>query len=273
MHLLSRAIWSLVGSLAYFGAAAVNAAGVVEVGIVFPRTNQTYAPTDKFPIVFAVQNAKLAKNLRLSISSFVRNGPDLRGGVANSDAKHDLTYANYTSDPYLVYHYLNLNAEGPYELFSTTIWASCDESRDEVVFLGNSTNLVVRFDVKNGGQNVDLVAATADEDKTCPAQGFAINVTDQTREVRETLDDRVSGTCAVLASSSPTPTANPCRVKIDSAATASMSAALQAALCKGPNPPADCPKENSAAHQLVVAGVASIGAAFGAIGFLLAYSM
>ncbi|RYO77552.1 hypothetical protein DL766_010124 [Monosporascus sp. MC13-8B] len=265
MHLISRAVWSLVGSLAYLGA-VVNAAGVLEIDVVFPRNNETYAPTDKFPIVFALQNAELAKHLKPFINSFVRNGSNLESTFGHSHM--DLAYANYSSEPYFVYHHLNIDTEGPHELFSTAAWQSCDESGDQVGILGNTTNFSVLFTIKRGGQKVDLVAATAN-DKTCSAKdGVAINVTDQTREVPASWD-RPAGTCAVLASSSPTPTVNPCRVKIDTAVAASMSASLHAALCKGPNPPADCPEENTV-QQLAVAGVASVAAAFGAIGFLLA---
>ncbi|KAK6499975.1 hypothetical protein TWF481_010332 [Arthrobotrys musiformis] len=269
MHLLSAA-WSLIGSLAYLGAVA-NAAGVLDFGIVFPRPNETYAPTDKFPVVFALQNAALAKNLGLVINTFVRSGPDLLSGLDGADAKHDLKSANFTtSEPYFVYHFLNITGEGLYELFSTTSWARCDERDNEVIITRNSSNLLARFEIKKGAQMVDLVAATADNTKTCPTQGFALNVTDETREAPEPWDYRPSGTCAVLNSSSPTPTANPCRVKIDSAASESMYAALHTALCKGLNPPADCPKETSAAQQVAVASIVSIAAALGAVGFLLA---
>lgn len=61
MHLVSHAIWSFVCLLACLGS-VVNAAGELEIGVVFPR-NETYAPTDNFPIVFALQNAELAKHL------------------------------------------------------------------------------------------------------------------------------------------------------------------------------------------------------------------
>jgi hypothetical protein len=254
-----------VGSLACLGA-VVNAAGVLEIDVVFPRTNETYAPTDKFPIVFALQNAELAKHLKPSIHLFVRNGSNLESTFGH--ANHDLTYANYSSEPYFVYRYLNIDTEGPHQLFSTASWRNCDESSDQVGILGNTTNFSVHFTIKRGGQEVDLVAATAN-DKTCFTEnGVAINVTDQTYEVPPSWG-RPDGTCAVLASSSPTPTANPCRVKIDTAVAASMSASLHAALCRGLNPPTDCPKKN-AVQQLAVAGVASFAAACGAIGFLLA---
>jgi hypothetical protein len=67
---------------------------------------------------------------------------------------------------------------------------------------------------------VDLIAA---ED------GVAINVTAQTREISDISDGRLVGICAVLVSS-PSPTANPCRAKIDAATAASMSASWNAAI-------------------------------------------
>ena len=257
MNLVSRAVWSLVGSLAYLGAVA-NAAGVLEISVVFPR-NETYAPIDLFPVVFALQNAELAKNLNIDFRSNIRNASF--DGVGGTFFK-DLTHADYSSEPYLVYYYETMNTDGTYDMFSTVAWVSCNENGDQVPIISNDTRLSVDFTIKNGGQQVDLVAATA-KDKTCSAEaGVAINVTDQTREFPD-------GTCAVLASSSPTPTASPCRVQIDTAADASMSASWHDRLCRGSNPPADCPEEN-AVQQLAVVGVAIFAAAFGAAGLLLA---
>jgi len=265
MHLISYAIWPLLGLLAYLGA-AVNAASVLEIDVVFPRTNETYAPIDYFPIVFALQNAELAKHLKPSIYSFVRNGTDLLDTFGHSIT--DLTSTNFSSsEPYFVYHYLKSITEGPHRLFATAIWRSCDESGDQVAIVGHDINLSIYFNVERGGQEVDLVAAT---EKCSPQDGVAINVTDQTHDVPEKLSweqQQLSGTCAVLASSSPTPTADPCRVKIDTTVAASMSAFLKNALCKGLNPPSDCPEE-SAVQKLVVTGVAGFAAASGAIVFL-----
>ncbi|KAL2130718.1 hypothetical protein VTI74DRAFT_6047 [Chaetomium olivicolor] len=269
MYLVSRAVWPLASSLACLGA-VVNAAGMLEIDVVFPRNNETYAPTKYFPIVFALQNAKLAKHLQPEISSFFRNGSDLRSVFGQGI--HDLTYANYSSEPYFVYSYETIDTEGPYELFTTAVWRSCNESGDQVSIQGNHINFSIDFTIKRGGQEVDLLAATTNN-KTCSAEnGVAINVTDQTHEVPPPPywdPYRPDGTCAVLASSSPTPTANPCRVKIDTAVAASISASLHAFVCKGLNPPADCPKEN-AVQQLAISSVASFAAAFGAIVFLLA---
>lgn len=242
----------------------VNAAGgVVEIDVVFPRSNEAYAPTDAFPIVFALQNAQLAKHLEPSIISFVWNGTNTTFG----ESHHDLTNANYSTEPYFVYHWLKIDTEGPYRLFATVSWTSCNVIRDKVSFSSNATNFSIDFTINGGAQEVNLVAATAN-DSPCSAGGVAINVIDETHEVSETLDRR-GGTCAVLAPASPATTANPCRVKVDTAVDASMSAVLHDLSCKGVSPPADCPKEN-AVQKLAVAGVACLAGAFGSITFFFA---
>ena len=265
MHLVSHAFWPLVGSLVCLGS-VVNAAGVVEIDVVFPRSNETYAPMDNFPIVFAVQNPQLAKHLDISVDLFLRNGSNFDNGLGHRGQQ--LTYANASTEPYFANSYHDIDTDGPYELFARLIWSSCDESGEQMAYRVESRNVGIPFTIKKGGQEADLVAATAN-DQTCSAKdGVAINVTDKFHEVPAS-NDQPAGTCAVLASGSPSPTANPCRVKIDTTVAASMSASLAAALCKGPRPPASCPKEN-AVQQLAVAGVASLAALSGAVGFLLA---
>ncbi|KAM7214752.1 hypothetical protein V8F06_009824 [Rhypophila decipiens] len=265
MHFFSSNLWPLLGLSALSG--VVNGAGVLEFDIVFPR-NETYAPTKLFPIVFAVQNPGLAKNIPFLVDWFIRNhtGPE---ETTFGHTESSLSSANITSDPHFIYQYYDLEAEGPYQLFSSANWASCNASSGPVSLLRNSSNFVVNFSIAKDGQSVDLVAATA-KDKTCSAEdGIAFNVTDETGQYP--AQDRLpAGTCAVFATSSPTPTANPCAVQIDTATAASMSASLQATLCKGLNPPADCPKGNHAAERLAVLAVTSFAATFGAVAFFLA---
>jgi len=250
--------------LAYFGA-VVNGAGVLEFDVIFPRTNETYAPSDRFPIVFALQNAELAKHIPISIQSLVRQGADFRSATGDS-----LRHLNPTSPPANpTLFQVNLTTEEPHELFGTVYWAGCDESSNPIAFSSNTTNFSVYFTIKKGGQEANLVTAT---EKCAARDGVAITVTDQTHEVpeRPSWQGQPFGTCAVLVSS-PTPTINPCRFKIDTAAAESMSAVIHAAMCRGLNRPADCPKEEeNAVQQLVVVGVVSFAAALGAIGFLLA---
>ncbi|THC87758.1 hypothetical protein EYZ11_012793 [Aspergillus tanneri] len=55
--------FSLLVGVAVGLGAIVGASGVLEVDLVFPR-NETYAPTDYFPVVFALQNAERARYLK-----------------------------------------------------------------------------------------------------------------------------------------------------------------------------------------------------------------
>ncbi|KAK4249247.1 hypothetical protein C7999DRAFT_30300 [Corynascus novoguineensis] len=275
MYVISRALWPLLGLFACLGT-IVNAANMLEIDLIFPR-NDTYAPTDRsnnaswIPVVFAIQNAEMARHLKLSFESLIWNNSNMN---AFGHADHDLTDANYTSEPYFVYHHLKIDTEGTYSLSSWVSWYICNKTGDQVGFVRSSTNFGVDFTIKKGAQEVDLVAATADE-KTCSTEnGIALNVTNETYEVPPSKKPYyrthlLDGTCAVLTSTSPTTTANPCEVKIDTAVVASMSASLHAWICKGLYPPADCPKDN-AVQQLAVVGIASFVATFGAIGFLLA---
>ncbi|KAK4107829.1 hypothetical protein N656DRAFT_792898 [Canariomyces notabilis] len=223
MHLLSQMAWSAV-ALAYIGTVG-GAADVVEIDLVFPRMNETNAPTDRLPAVFAVQNFEFAQNLRLFIAYMIRNG-------TNSPC----------DEPDLVHDF-------------------------EPGIIVNSTNRAIKFTIEDGGQAVELVAAT-DNDKSCDEEfGVSINVTDKSMEVPSSRNFD-GGTCAVLASSTPTVSPHPCQVQIDSAAAASISASVVADLCASFDPPADCPKDNTA-RRLAVAGTTWLAAALAAFGYIL----
>ncbi|KAL2285877.1 hypothetical protein FJTKL_07576 [Diaporthe vaccinii] len=98
MRLLSRAVWSLAGASAYLGATASAADGVLDIGVVFPRQNETYAPMERFPIVFALQNAELATNLKPLIELVVLNGSMSMLNKVN-ERTFGLQWANFTSEP------------------------------------------------------------------------------------------------------------------------------------------------------------------------------
>ncbi|KAK4125353.1 hypothetical protein N657DRAFT_644220 [Parathielavia appendiculata] len=278
MRLISRTASSLVVLLVCLGVIA-DAAGVLEINVVFPR-NETYAPNPWFPVVFAFRNAHLAQYLRPRIVWSIQNASDALGTVLGGRV-HELSWVNWTiHEPYFVYGFVDLEAaEGQWELFWWGDWLSCDLSGSEPAFKVNKTEPSQRsleFTIKAGGQAVDLVAATANDDTTCVQPGVALNVTDETRwVVDKPLDpnDYGDATCAVLASSTPTPTANPCQVEINSAAASSIWASLTARRCEYRDANdnlagLDCLKDN-AAERLAVAGVACLAAAFGALGYLL----
>ncbi|KAK6512654.1 hypothetical protein TWF481_001535 [Arthrobotrys musiformis] len=273
MRLIPPNLWYLVGVFTYLESVVdAVAPGALEVSVVFPRINETYAPASMFPIVYALENAEMARNLNLVLGVEVRNGPDFFIQYATNHYNLPKTYGDFSRSKgsYFVYEYMRMETEGDYQLASSVHWAHCNLSGNDVAYLFNHTYMSVRvpFNIKEGGRNINLVEITADENETCSVPAFSIDVGTETREV--VVPNPVTGTYAVMASSSPTLTLNPCRVKIDKAADASMLAAVLAANCGGLNPPPACPKGSTAARNLAVGGAAAFAFVLGAVGFLLA---
>ncbi|KAM0331444.1 hypothetical protein ACHAQA_003120 [Verticillium albo-atrum] len=163
MRPASYPTWSLLGATAYLGAIA-NAAGVLDIGLVYPRANETYEPTDEFPFVFAIQNATLAEHLEIAIWFRVLN---MTGSTSDieviSDGTHKVSWANASeNEPYFLWNHLQVSGEGQVRVIWQPAWSKCNESGSEVIIDRNRTeNFLVDFEVKNGGQKADLVAATA----------------------------------------------------------------------------------------------------------------
>ncbi|KAK3947972.1 hypothetical protein QBC32DRAFT_352734 [Pseudoneurospora amorphoporcata] len=273
MHFRSRVTWSLLLSLISLGIVADAAdSGIIEVDLLFPR-NETYAPTEWMPFVFSIRNGELSKHLNPFLRYRGWNTSDL-GAHGFTFRNEKLKFANWSSqNPYFVYNFRNdLQSEGTWWLDWEFYFLSCNEDFTSVldpgapVFLNNTFRRIT-FTIKEGGQPVDLVAATAN-DKTCSEQNIAaINVTGKTQDAPLSGDELPDDICAVVGS--PEPSAIPCQVKVDSAVAASMTASLRDRLCdplRTIDRPDDCP-EDSAAMRLAVAGVACLAAAVGMLGF------
>jgi hypothetical protein len=262
-------------------AATSDTSGVVEVDLVFPR-NDTYAPGPYVPIVFAVQNPKLAALLELEIDFQVLNATNGsivdQGSFGDYWKTEDFNSTNTSSSsPELLYrHYEKLNTEGKWILLWTVYWRNCtDGSRERETDLNyNTQNLPIIFTTKKSAQEIDLVDVTKD-DNCSLNQGMAFNITG-TKEVTGPPD--IGEQCAVLGNTTVTPT--PCAVKIDSTAASSMSAALTASLCSDqyqmlveagriPEPQVSCPTDESAAQQLLVGGMTCLMVGIGALSYLL----
>lgn len=98
----------------------------------------------------------------------------------------------------------------------------------------NDSTWSTTFTIKNSASEVDLVAATATSNKSCPGEygGVAINVSTNKTIGAPCLMDwsggvYTNGIFAVVASQALL-TPDPCRVNLDSAITASMEASLRA---------------------------------------------
>jgi hypothetical protein len=269
MRLASQSIWALVGASGYLFAVA-SAAGVLDIGLVFPRANVTYSPSNDFPIVFAAQNSKLAEYLKLSIWFRVLNMTGDIDLLVDSTFEFDWTSAS-EHDPYLLWTPLKLGGESKLRVAWSLHWMSCNQTHQEVIMERNRTdNFLVDFEVRASGQKVDLVATTnSGNSSNCPNEGVGIDVTDKTLEAATRLLEHA--TCAVVNSSSPTPISNPCKVKIDKATVESMAAVDLKHKCRGYNQPSECPKsdlDNLANPRFAVAGVSTLAAVLGAALFL-----
>lgn len=266
MRLPPQSIWALVGTSGYLSAVA-SAAGVLDIGLVFPRTNATYSPSDDFPIVFAAQSSKLAEHLKLSIWYQVLNMTGDIELLVNSIHEFDWPSA-LEHDPYLLWSPLKLEGESKLRVLWSLHWTSCNQTHQEVILARNSTdNFLVDFEIGASGQEVDLVATTNNGNSAnCPNGGVGINVTAKTLEAATGLS--AHETCAVLGSSSPTLISNPCKVKIDKATVESMAAVDLEEKCRGFDQPSECPKRGLANPQFAVIGVSTLAAAFGAALFL-----
>lgn len=247
----------------------------VEVDLVFPR-NETYSPTDEFPIVFAVQNPQRAELLNLDLSYFI--------GWGDSEYNYTLGRSNLlpanlsSADPYFAYSYFNMNRTNYWYVSWTLRWQSCDE---EALVNDNEGGLFSRshqgtqyFTTDDSApKDVDLVAATADA--TCPnlINSIMIYVTDTIMQSPAELNQAVRDTCVLTVDSPDTANStapDPCRIAIDEQAAASMAAARREECDPSFNtyPPEDCPAKNGALQPAALA-VSSFLAVFGVLRFVL----
>ncbi|XPS80175.1 hypothetical protein M3J07_012161 [Ascochyta lentis] len=270
MRLVFQSIWALVGASTYLGAVA-RAAGVLDISLVFPRTNATYSPADDFPIVFAAQNSKLAEHLKPSVWYKVVNlTADNTESLIDSHFEHDWEFNWTSADPYLMWEHIKIRGEGKLRVIWRPRWTSCDQSHETVGLARNRTadNFLVDFEIRASGEKADLVAATNNGNgENCPNAGVGIDVTDKTLEAP--ILYLAHETCAVLGSSLPTPISNPCKVKIDKAAVESMAAVDLKRRCRGAYPPSECLKGGLANPRFAVVGVSTLAAVLGAALFLV----
>ncbi|KAJ5684483.1 uncharacterized protein N7477_000828 [Penicillium maclennaniae] len=243
MH-FPRASWLLAACIGNVAGAAGT--GVLEVDLIFPR-NDTYPPTNNFPVVFAFQNAQRARYLNPSIQYLMWN---LQTDDTSFTLSHDLGWKNATEETYLAHEVMSFpSQEGRYKLSWSLTWD-----------IHNKTTWATYFTINDSAPQVDLVAATVT--KTCPDEyGMIINVSDKTLKVPSSVEwsgkNWNNDTCAVLANSTSAPTPDPCRVHIDRAAAESINASVTARVCRGSgiDPPDYC--EKNAATRLAVAGVSA----------------
>lgn len=299
MRLSSQTLWSVVVSVVLLGTVpsvayipiipSPNApTAVMQVDLLFPRDDQVYTPTPYMPIVFSVQNPRLARHTYPSMLVRFHNhsDPNERGGM--SYYTQHLNVTDWASnETFFAYTLVDTFAhEGNWSITWHLSWASCKiDDGHEGAFLG----LIERnctcerlsrasFITRNGGQALDLVASTAaaaTANETACAGGVAINVSEETMPL-DTLwqPDWVplSDDTCVIASQTTSSARNACGVRIDPALAANITADARARVCAAVHPPSDC---KSAARRSATVGVGvgvgcGLAAVLGGLGLFLA---
>jgi hypothetical protein len=251
----------LTAFLPCLSAAQLTFPATLEVDLIFPR-NDTYAPTTLMPIVFAIQNSHYAAALDVKFDWTVWQGS---GYNTKFIASREVVLKNAdfsSSDPFFAIDSIPINTtEGVWWFTWTSATGNCSdffELNSDLITPNISLtfqNLVdpdpLIFTTKNGTQQPDLVAATADG--TCNnTESFTYNVT---RILNFTSTPRYDGrsSCAVLESSLPAPDPNPCGVTLNASVASSISAALTSCASQHPTVTACLLKTNdgfSRAEQL-----------------------
>jgi hypothetical protein len=235
--------------------------GIVGVDLVFPR-NETYAPTQFFPIAWAFQDTQLARLLDVNLEFELQGWnvlDNIGAGPRNSSIRLRWLSESLSRDPFFQYSpFQQLSATANWELSWKIYWNSCTNGSSSVDTASGATFTdfaqgSLTFTTRDGAQKPDLVSGT--KDTSCSRNsGVQINV----------IDTQGEGTqaCAVVASPSPASTQTPCRVQIDSAAAASISSSISATLCRSVPVRTDCSMHNeekkSTAQSLTVGSLAGL---------------
>lgn len=229
--------------------------------MVFPR-NETYAPTEDFPVVFAVKNTQHAELLNLRITYIIFNWDDksISGSWPSTTIPEELFRLDWTnlSDPYLAYRYYNGTSPGHWWLTWHLSWQSCDvealddDDSDGGLFTNtysSSRMFTIQHSASEPQKEVDLAAATAvgKWDDHGGSNAVGINVTDTTMNAPSNLNWADCDKCVLTrntTSTTPASSPDPCLISISSEAAASMSAHLFNLRCSWIDPPENCPRDD-----------------------------
>ena len=173
------------------------------------------------PIVFAILSSRFAVPLDLSFQYTFYNGSGIVDNPIITNRELVLKYADFSSsDPYFAIDsvpYMN-TTEGIWTFTWTSFSGNCSHTTingtEDQAALGaglwgthvTHSSAPIEFTIKNGAQQPDLVAATADD--TCANSGnFTFNVTGNLNVTNPPLFNGRSS-CAVL----PTPLSTPLQI-------------------------------------------------------------
>lgn len=241
-------LWAFSCAMSATAAADVTFPVVVEVDIIFPR-NETYAPTPVFPLVFAIQNLAAASAIGpLDITwTLSKHGSELPEETLPIGGQYKVDETNSTDPAYINLWTEELNSAGTYQLYWWFNYYQCLGPKDDPGTRSNNVGNNFTFTIDPGAQQPDLSAVL----DACPTQNATI-VIDEIWPANAGADYE---SCGAVSGSDPS-LANPCAVKLDSAAASSIVAEVTASACAA-SPPAltsgcETPTETSSGSRTLV---------------------
>lgn len=250
-----KVLLGLLSFLVAYVAADGVPPGILEVDMAFPR-NETYAPQQRFPIVFAFRNSELAKMLHPFITMEIQDLNDTTTPI-NHLAQDGLAGANFSShDPYYEWNYLGFlfSVEGHWKMrwrFGYTLCAGYKR-------VYHAKDFETTVTIRNGAKEADLNASTTN--KSCNAlKGVALNITGISETPNESGTDE---TCVSTYGPAHT-TPDACSATVDAGAAESIISSIKTERCNLPSRSWSCgiyTYENwkSAADRLGVAGLVAL---------------
>lgn len=232
-----------------------NQTSFVEVDLVFPRDEQTYAPMPMMPIVFSVYDPNgVAKWLNLQILFQLTN--DHNGNLQSRTRQLtvDMPEKNGTHYVYDTIRHV-AETEGSWKFSWTLTYSNCIDSEDydyydsdeqapTLVDIEQQVEGTVSFNTKNDGKKPDL-----QDNDNCDSrlvQQYGIEEVFSAPSQFANPYPVTQASCASLQYSEPT--ARPCSITVDAAAASSVSAQMTASECsKYKKTVATCPAESTAA--------------------------
>ncbi|KAK4195985.1 hypothetical protein QBC40DRAFT_288050 [Triangularia verruculosa] len=263
MHFLVWTFWSLVG---LFGTTA-QASSMMQIDLVFPR-NETYTTDERMPVVFSIRNAQLGPLLQPSIEYKVRNRSDLgQDGPSNN---HLFLNTNWTDhEPYFAYTFINMTAEGTFQMFWASSWAFCNQTGDRTKLVRDHAAELLSFTIKKDAPATNLLDLTPSVHSCNTSPGVSISISNTTAV--QPFPNR--GSCALMDPFNPVGVSlDPCGVTIDKSTAQRIQDDQRERLCSvlNPNRPADCTEKKNAAQLGGTAGIGCLAVFVVMAGLLLA---
>lgn len=203
-------------------AAAAIFPAIVEVDLIFPRNESTYAPSADFPIVFAIQNPALAPLLDPGFSLTVW---DLSNLSHAQNPWLDLKNANFSgSDPIYVHSFISNLPASKYSMEWAFGAGNCSNAFGGERPRGGYQSHSVVFTIQGGAQQPNIAPTAAEEASCANLTHFAFNITGSQPVTPERYNGRNS--CAIFSDTQSFVEGNPCAVQVSSQSASSISAAI-----------------------------------------------